>query len=74
MIIESIRHLIPTGALTVRLTANIIKGHLLLTLLGNSERTLNILLIVQLLFSLLELLVVIIQAYNFSVLAVRYSR
>lgn len=79
VIIETIRNLIRPGALAVRLTANIIAGHLLLTLLGNSGPNLNILIlniliIVQLLFLLLEFSVAIIQAYVFSVLTVLYSR
>jgi hypothetical protein len=36
VVIETIRNLIRPGTLAVRLTANIIAGHLLLTLLGNN--------------------------------------
>jgi len=36
VIIETISNLIRSGTLAVRLTANIIAGHLLLTLLGNN--------------------------------------
>ena len=36
VIIETISNLIRPGTLAVRLTANIIAGHLLLTLLGNN--------------------------------------
>jgi len=37
VIIETIKNLIRPGTLAVRLTANIIAGHLLLTLLGNPQ-------------------------------------
>nr|WGL40296.1 ATP synthase F0 subunit 6 [Dendroctonus valens] len=78
VIIETISNIIRPGALAVRLTANMIAGHLLLTLLGNSGSTmgmimLNILLIAQLLLLLLEFAVAMIQSYVFSVLAVLYS-
>nr|YP_010850287.1 ATP synthase F0 subunit 6 [Tomicus minor]WGH11778.1 ATP synthase F0 subunit 6 [Tomicus minor] len=78
VLIETISNLIRPGALAVRLTANMIAGHLLLTLLGNSGSnltiiSLNLLLIVQLLFLMLEFAVSIIQSYVFSILATLYS-
>nr|AOY39763.1 ATP synthase F0 subunit 6 [Hylurgops palliatus] len=78
IIIETISNLIRPGALAIRLTANMIAGHLLLTLLGNSGSslsilTLNFLLIIQLLFLMLEFAVSMIQSYVFSVLATLYS-
>nr|AOY39750.1 ATP synthase F0 subunit 6 [Hylastes opacus] len=78
IIIETISNLIRPGALAIRLTANMIAGHLLLTLLGNSGPsmsmyTLNLLLIIQILFLMLEFAVSIIQSYVFSVLAALYS-
>lgn len=77
--IESISNIIRPLTLTIRLTANIIAGHLLLTLLGNIGPKLNIilipiLLISQILLLTLETAVAIIQSYVFSVLLVLYSR
>lgn len=77
--IETIRNIIRPGTLAVRLTANIIAGHLLITLLGNtgpSIRTylLRILIITQILLLTLESAVSIIQSYVFAVLSTLYSR
>jgi F-type H+-transporting ATPase subunit a len=77
--IEIIRNLIRPGTLAIRLTANIIAGHLLITLLGNMGCQLLlylvfILLIVQILLLILEIAVAVIQSYVFSVLATLYSR
>jgi len=79
VIIESIRLLIRPLTLSIRLTANIIAGHLLLTLLGSSGINLNsstilILVITQILLYILEISVSIIQAYVFSILATLYRR
>lgn len=79
VIIESIRNIIRPGTLAVRLAANIIAGHLLITLLGNTGRSLNlillnILLITQLLLLTLERAVAIIQSYVFAILRTLYSR
>lgn len=76
--IETIRNVIRPGTLAVRLTANIIAGHLLLTLLGNTGPTLltslvAILLIVQIALLILEAAVAIIQSYVFAVLRTLYS-
>lgn len=77
--IETIRNIIRPGTLAIRLTANIIAGHLLLTLLGNTGNSLsliiiNILIITQLLLLILESAVAIIQSYVFSILRTLYSR
>jgi len=77
--IETIRNIIRPGTLAVRLTANIIAGHLLLTLLGNTGPTfililLNILIFTQILLLILESAVAIIQSYVFSILRTLYSR
>lgn len=77
--IETVRNIIRPGTLAVRLAANIIAGHLLLTLLGNTGNHLNnfiinLLLITQILLLILESAVSIIQAYVFSILSTLYSR
>lgn len=77
--IETIRNIIRPGTLAVRLTANIIAGHLLITLLGNTGSSLStiiiiLLLVVQILLLILESAVAIIQSYVFAVLTTLYSR
>lgn len=77
--IETIRNIIRPGTLAVRLAANIIAGHLLLTLLGNTGPSLSnyiiILLVVrQIALLILESAVAIIQSYVFAVLRTLYSR
>nr|AND96555.1 ATP synthase F0 subunit 6 [Tiniocellus spinipes] len=76
--IETISNIIRPGTLAVRLAANMIAGHLLLTLLGNTGPMLNmilinLLIITQLLLLLLESAVSIIQSYVFAVLTTLYS-
>nr|QAY82020.1 ATP synthase F0 subunit 6 [Omophoita sp. REN-2018] len=76
--IESISNLIRPMTLAIRLSANMIAGHLLLTLLGNtgpymSMLTLNILIFTQILLLTLELAVSIIQSYVFAILSTLYS-
>nr|YP_009947898.1 ATP synthase F0 subunit 6 [Aclees cribratus]QOH97066.1 ATP synthase F0 subunit 6 [Aclees cribratus] len=78
VIIESISNFIRPGTLAIRLTANMIAGHLLVTLLGNSGSSLslgllNILIIVQIALLVLESAVAIIQSYVFSILSTLYS-
>jgi F-type H+-transporting ATPase subunit a len=79
VLIETIRNIIRPGTLAIRLSANIIAGHLLLTLLGNTGNSLSSLLIsflifTQLLLLTLESAVAIIQAYVFTILRTLYSR
>nr|YP_003331345.1 ATP synthase F0 subunit 6 [Acmaeodera sp. NCS-2009]ACM45041.1 ATP synthase F0 subunit 6 [Acmaeodera sp. NCS-2009] len=76
--IETISNIIRPGTLAVRLTANMIAGHLLLTLLGNtgsklSLLSLNLLIIAQLALLVLESAVAMIQSYVFAVLSTLYS-
>nr|UZC53693.1 ATP synthase F0 subunit 6 [Ultragryllacris pulchra rubricapitis] len=76
--IETISNIIRPGTLAVRLAANMIAGHLLLTLLGNTGPTLttsllSILLIGQLTLLTLEAAVAMIQSYVFAILATLYS-
>nr|AXS65194.1 ATP synthase F0 subunit 6 [Staphylinoidea sp. 1 KM-2017] len=78
VLIESISNIIRPGTLAVRLAANIIAGHLLMTLLGNTGSSLGffmiyILIMVQLLLLILESAVAIIQSYVFTVLSTLYS-
>nr|YP_010248586.1 ATP synthase F0 subunit 6 [Trachys variolaris]QTK22440.1 ATP synthase F0 subunit 6 [Trachys variolaris] len=76
--IETISNMIRPGTLAVRLTANMIAGHLLMTLLGNtgsslSVKMMNLLIITQLALLILESAVSIIQSYVFAVLTTLYS-
>nr|QOL00638.1 ATP synthase F0 subunit 6 [Kingdonella pienbaensis] len=78
VLIETISNMIRPGTLAVRLAANMIAGHLLLTLLGNTgpSMTMNLismLLIGQMLLLILESAVAMIQAYVFSILSTLYS-
>nr|ALO77220.1 ATP synthase F0 subunit 6 [Phycosecis limbata] len=76
--IETISNIIRPGTLAIRLSANMIAGHLLMTLLGNTGSMLsiyliNFLIITQLLLLILESAVSIIQSYVFAVLSTLYS-
>nr|YP_001542582.1 ATP synthase F0 subunit 6 [Pyrophorus divergens]ABN11502.1 ATP synthase F0 subunit 6 [Pyrophorus divergens] len=76
--IETISNIIRPGTLAIRLTANMIAGHLLLTLLGNTGPSmsmimLNLLMITQILLLILESAVAVIQSYVFSILSTLYS-
>ena len=79
VLIESIRNVIRPLTLAVRLIANIVAGHLLITLLGNqtaaaSNLILFTLLLTQILLLTLESAVAIIQSYVFAVLSTLYAR
>jgi len=79
VLIESIRNVIRPITLSVRLIANIVAGHLLITLLGNQTAAaanfiLLGLLITQIILLTLERAVAIIQSYVFAVLTTLYSR
>nr|YP_009349952.1 ATP synthase F0 subunit 6 [Lipotactes tripyrga]AQM40126.1 ATP synthase F0 subunit 6 [Lipotactes tripyrga] len=76
--IETISNLIRPGTLAVRLAANMIAGHLLLTLLGNTGSMLSLpllstLISTQLLLLMLESAVAMIQAYVFAILVTLYA-
>nr|AVN67277.1 ATP synthase F0 subunit 6 [Archimandrita tessellata] len=76
--IETVSNLIRPGTLAVRLAANMIAGHLLLTLLGNTGPIMPMSLLILLIFTqiallMLESAVAIIQSYVFAVLSTLYS-
>nr|YP_009175529.1 ATP synthase F0 subunit 6 [Ruidocollaris obscura]ALG66394.1 ATP synthase F0 subunit 6 [Ruidocollaris obscura] len=76
--IETISNLIRPSTLAIRLAANMIAGHLLLTLLGNTGPSLSLPLTSILIFSqmallILESAVAIIQAYVFTILTTLYA-
>nr|UCU06897.1 ATP synthase F0 subunit 6 [Potamometra montandoni]UCU06910.1 ATP synthase F0 subunit 6 [Potamometra montandoni]UCU06923.1 ATP synthase F0 subunit 6 [Potamometra montandoni] len=76
--IETISNIIRPGSLAVRLTANMIAGHLLMSLLGNNTTNagtivIMMLMTVQISLMLFETAVAIIQAYVFSILTTLYS-
>nr|BDL61418.1 ATPase F0 subunit 6 [Ilyoplax integra] len=78
VLIETISNVIRPGTLAIRLAANMIAGHLLLTLLGNtgpslSLSILSILIVTQILLLILESAVAIIQSYVFAVLSTLYT-
>nr|AVJ52324.1 ATP synthase F0 subunit 6 [Irochrotus sibiricus] len=78
VLIETVSNLIRPGSLAVRLTANMIAGHLLMTLLGNNSTSTNniiliFIMITQMMLMLFETAVAIIQAYVFSVLSTLYA-
>nr|AEG25297.1 ATP synthase F0 subunit 6 [Philotrypesis sp. JHX-2011] len=78
VLIETISNIIRPLTLAVRLSANMIAGHLLLTLIASTGSelpmiTLFVMLLSQNLLVVLELSVSIIQAYVFTVLSTLYS-
>nr|WMH03353.1 ATP synthase F0 subunit 6 [Encyrtus aurantii] len=78
VLVESLSNLIRSGTLSVRLSANMIAGHLLMTLISSTGSSLSLgllmfMLISQILLIILELSVSFIQAYVFSVLSILYS-
>lgn len=77
VIIESVRNIIRPLTLSIRLAANIVAGHLLLTLLGSQGPNINflnllILFIRLYLLLLLEVAVACIQSYVFTILSSLY--
>nr|YP_010535861.1 ATP synthase F0 subunit 6 [Anaedus unidentatus]UYB79073.1 ATP synthase F0 subunit 6 [Anaedus unidentatus] len=76
--IETISNTIRPMTLAIRLSANMIAGHLLMTLMGNTGPSLPIislsmLLMAQILLLTLETAVALIQSYVFAVLVTLYS-
>ena len=79
VLIETIRNVIRPGTLAVRLAANMMAGHLLLTLSGGTGPALNsylltILIFSQILLLTLESAVAIIQSYVFAILRTLFAR
>nr|YP_010443262.1 ATP synthase F0 subunit 6 [Polypogon tarsicrinata]UTE83781.1 ATP synthase F0 subunit 6 [Polypogon tarsicrinata] len=78
VLIETISNMIRPGTLAVRLTANMIAGHLLMTLLSGTGPSMNyyfvmILILIQILLLILESAVAIIQSYVIAILSTLYS-
>jgi len=73
VIIETVRNIIRPFTLAIRLAANIVAGHLLLTLLGSQGPNLNFIILIFLfiflyLLLILEIAVACIQSYVFIIL------
>nr|UAT98044.1 ATP synthase F0 subunit 6 [Ambulyx tobii]WMQ52800.1 ATP synthase F0 subunit 6 [Ambulyx schauffelbergeri] len=78
VLIETISNIIRPGTLAVRLTANMIAGHLLMTLLSSTGSNLSYLFIlmlifIQILLLILESAVAVIQSYVITILSTLYS-
>nr|YP_010849297.1 ATP synthase F0 subunit 6 [Krisna nigromarginata]WGG89437.1 ATP synthase F0 subunit 6 [Krisna nigromarginata] len=74
VLIETTSNLIRPGSLAVRLTANMIAGHILMSLLGNSSKIMiSFMLLVFMLLMIFEMAVSIIQSYVFMTLTSLYS-
>nr|YP_010327068.1 ATP synthase F0 subunit 6 [Acronicta rumicis]UNP54331.1 ATP synthase F0 subunit 6 [Acronicta rumicis]WBK14697.1 ATP synthase F0 subunit 6 [Acronicta rumicis] len=78
VLIETISNIIRPGTLAVRLTANMIAGHLLMTLLSGTGPNMSsyfimILILIQILLLILESAVAIIQSYVIAILSTLYS-
>nr|ALO64509.1 ATP synthase F0 subunit 6 [Andrena cineraria] len=76
VMIESISNIIRPWTLAIRLTANMLAGHLLLSLLGSSMSkflmVIPIMLMIQNMLFILEISVAMIQSYVFSILSTLY--
>nr|YP_009049213.1 ATP synthase F0 subunit 6 [Tirumala limniace]AIE44478.1 ATP synthase F0 subunit 6 [Tirumala limniace] len=78
VLIETISNIIRPGTLAIRLTANMITGHLLITLLSSTGNNLNmyllsLLIFIQIMLLVLESMVAIIQSYVICILSALYS-
>nr|YP_011017102.1 ATP synthase F0 subunit 6 [Teliphasa nubilosa]WQB62460.1 ATP synthase F0 subunit 6 [Teliphasa nubilosa] len=78
VMIETISNIIRPGTLAVRLTANMIAGHLLMTLLSSTGSNMPsymvmMLIMIQILLLVLESAVAVIQSYVIAILSTLYS-
>nr|YP_010491886.1 ATP synthase F0 subunit 6 [Blenina donans]UWM92672.1 ATP synthase F0 subunit 6 [Blenina donans] len=78
VLIETISNIIRPGTLAVRLTANMIAGHLLMTLLSGTGPSMSnyfimILIMIQIMLLILESAVAVIQSYVIAILSTLYS-
>nr|YP_010700041.1 ATP synthase F0 subunit 6 [Parasa lepida]WCH63174.1 ATP synthase F0 subunit 6 [Parasa lepida] len=78
VLIETISNIIRPMTLAVRLTANMIAGHLLMTLLSSTGNNFSIyfifiLILIQIMLLILESAVAIIQSYVIAILSTLYS-
>nr|AQT38665.1 ATP synthase F0 subunit 6 [Megathymus beulahae beulahae] len=78
VLIETISNIIRPSTLAIRLTANMIAGHLLLTLLSSTNINMPnyfiiMMIFIQIMLLTLELAVTIIQSYVITVLSTLYS-
>nr|YP_010116691.1 ATP synthase F0 subunit 6 [Iotaphora admirabilis]QPL16799.1 ATP synthase F0 subunit 6 [Iotaphora admirabilis] len=78
VLIETISNIIRPGTLAVRLTANMIAGHLLMTLLSSTSSNISFymimfLILIQVLLLILESAVAMIQSYVIAILSTLYS-
>nr|YP_009536822.1 ATP synthase F0 subunit 6 [Dendrolimus houi]AQM57855.1 ATP synthase F0 subunit 6 [Dendrolimus houi]AQM57868.1 ATP synthase F0 subunit 6 [Dendrolimus houi]UIX22011.1 ATP synthase F0 subunit 6 [Dendrolimus houi]UKB89058.1 ATP synthase F0 subunit 6 [Dendrolimus houi] len=78
VMIETISNIIRPGTLAVRLTANMIAGHLLMTLLSSTginmpNYLIIFLMMIQILLLILESAVAVIQSYVIAILSTLYS-
>nr|YP_010968410.1 ATP synthase F0 subunit 6 [Capila neolineata]WNO18752.1 ATP synthase F0 subunit 6 [Capila neolineata] len=78
VMIETISNIIRPGTLAVRLMANMMAGHLLLTLLSSTGISMSnyfiiLLIFLQILLLILESAVAVIQSYVISILSTLYS-
>nr|YP_011036762.1 ATP synthase F0 subunit 6 [Conlopa bredoni]WRK21431.1 ATP synthase F0 subunit 6 [Conlopa bredoni] len=75
VLIETISNLIRPGSLSVRLSANMIAGHIIMSLLGSNSEMIPMITLMVLFMILLsfESAVAIIQAYVFMTLSTLYS-
>nr|UEP15816.1 ATP synthase F0 subunit 6 [Drepana pallida] len=78
VLIETISNIIRPMTLAVRLTANMIAGHLLMTLLSSTGTSMSnyliiMLILIQIILLILESAVAIIQSYVIAILSTLYS-
>nr|YP_009525281.1 ATP synthase F0 subunit 6 [Hymenocera picta]AXS63685.1 ATP synthase F0 subunit 6 [Hymenocera picta] len=78
VLIETVSNIIRPGTLAIRLAANMMAGHLIMTLIGNtgpylSKTLVSALVLSQILLLMLESAVAVIQSYVFAALSSLYA-